>query len=656
MPMKRMWWGALVILSLIQLVPSSVFALETTPSPQTPVKINGPLLITGYSFSGHSLRYAQVHNASNEVVSLDGWKVSIEYTGSQTVYATLSGKIAPLKYVTIANISTIPSATFTYMDGSVAADPVLTTVSLTPPLTTMFNGEVATPGVTASTVRVAGTPATFYFARNISTSTGNFLTTFTAFIPGSNFTVVSDGTYVAPSAPGLQIVEIFPNSSICAPNSFDSSCSDYVKVQNVSTSDIDLTMFRLRTGSYAQSASSSNTTATSGVLEAGEFMTFPLSLSASGSWVWLEDRYGTTRYDASIVEYPSSASNHTQAWAYDQSLGSWRWTNVLRPGTVPSEFSTPQAVNKCTGLSVNEIAANAANEGQFIEIINRSDVAIELGGCLLQTNRSTTATYVFESETLAPMALKTIFIKDTALTLTKTTTGSVYTLSSDMSTETDAVSYADLKENTSFSMVDGTWVATYSITPGGRNVWQRYPACEDGYARNLETGNCNKIVQPETTLADCGVGKYRSPDTNRCRSLEALATALTPCDAGQYRNPETNRCRGLASTASTLAPCATNQERNPDTNRCRAITSAAGLAPCSANQERNPDTNRCRNKASTTTADFPVEAVAESGQAAIGWWAFGGVGTLAAGYAGWEWRREVSTAIRKFGRFVIGRF
>ena len=141
----------------------------------------------------------------------------------------------------------------------------------------------------------------------------------------------------------------------------------------------------------------------------------------------------------------------------------------------------------------------------------------------------------------------------------------------------------------------------------------------------------------------------------RSRSLEALAVALTPCGGGQYRSPDTNRCRTLASTASILVPCAQNQERNLETNRCRNIASSNELKPCAANQERNPDTNRCRNKTSSISTDFPVEAVAQSGEATLGWWAFGGVGTLAAGYAGWEWRREVLVWIRKVLPFGTGR-
>ncbi|MBC7512333.1 hypothetical protein H7142_01575 [Candidatus Saccharibacteria bacterium] len=85
------------------------------------------------------------------------------------------------------------------------------------------------------------------------------------------------------------------------------------------------------------------------------------------------------------------------------------------------------------------------------------------------------------------------------------------------------------------------------------------------------------------------------------------------------------------------------------------LGSATELQPCAQNQERNPDTNRCRTKTSEIAADFPVEVVAQSGEATLGWWAFGEEGMLATGYAGWEWRREVSSWIKKLLPFGITR-
>jgi hypothetical protein len=137
--------------------------------------------------------------------------------------------------------------------------------------------------------------------------------------------------------------------------------------------------------------------------------------------------------------------------------------------------------------------------------------------------------------------------------------------------------------------------------------------------------------------------------------IKAIAEkGLVPCKEGQYRSEETNRCRSIAAEATALAPCDDDEERNPATNRCRKIVSVTNqLTPCKEGQERNPETNRCRNVAAAAPPDaaFDVEPVKDVGQSFVGWWALGGVGILALGYAGWEWRQEILAAIRKVGTF-----
>lgn len=255
----------------------------------------------------------------------------------------------------------------------------------------------------------------------------------------------------------------------------------------------------------------------------------------------------------------------------------------------------PKPVNACDGLRINEIAANVTE--QFIEIQNVANHDLSLDGCQLQTNRSATKAYVFGPEILPAGALRMVHIKDTPLTLTKTTSGIVYVLSSDAQTEVDAQAYTNLASGTSWARTDeGLWMQTYAVTPGAENVIQKYLPCDDGYERNMDTGRCNKIVVA-SVLADCGEGKYRSEETNRCRNI-VTASIQKPCKDNQYRSEETNRCRTL-----------------PTTN-----------VPESA---------------------FAVQPVKDTGMAFVGWWALGGVALLAAGYGVWEWRHEVRSGISK---------
>jgi hypothetical protein len=132
---------------------------------------------------------------------------------------------------------------------------------------------------------------------------------------------------------------------------------------------------------------------------------------------------------------------------------------------------------------------------------------------------------------------------------------------------------------------------------------------------------------------------------------KSTASTLTPCRDEQYRSLETNRCRLISgSSSSSPKPCAANQYRNLETNRCRSTVSAASSRkPCAVGQERNPATNRCRKATagSIPSADFPVETIKSQTGESVGWLAFAGVGSMAAGYGAWEWRREVSGLFAK---------
>lgn len=291
----------------------------------------------------------------------------------------------------------------------------------------------------------------------------------------------------------------------------------------------------------------------------------------------------------------------------------------------------PAPVNLCGDIRLSEIAANTSE--QFIELTNESDVPVSLAGCQLMTNRSKTAAYTFDDITVRPGDYIVIHINDTKLTLTKTTTGTVYLLSSDGKVEVDAETYANLAANTSWAKFGEAWLQTYRQTPGETNVYEQYAPCPDGQYRSDETGRCRNIVV-------------------------AIAATLTPCKEGQYRSEETNRCRSLvADVASALKPCADNQFRNPATNRCKAIASTDDLQDCGEGRERNPETNRCRNvlAASIAPASFPVEPVADTTNAFVGWWAFGGLLALGAGYGVWEWRREIATGIKRVSTFFTAR-
>lgn len=283
-----------------------------------------------------------------------------------------------------------------------------------------------------------------------------------------------------------------------------------------------------------------------------------LSKTAAGT-VYVLSSDGKVELD--IQTYPALKSG-TSWWLMGEE---WQVSKQPSPG-LPNSLPP---VNYCDGVKLSEIGANL--DEQFVEIVNTSNQAVNLAGCQLMTNRSTTKFFELGEELLEPGSFYVIKISDTSLNLTKTTTGAVYLYASDGELEIDSVKYANLVKDTSWSIIDSEWVQTYAVTPGQPNIFQEYPSCQYGYYRNIETGRCNK-VSVAATLAPCAAGYYRNELTNRCRKI-AAASILTPCKEGQERNPETNRCRKIATTASTLKPCADGYERNAETNRCRKIVS-----------------------------------------------------------------------------------
>jgi len=355
----------------------------------------------------------------------------------------------------------------------------------------------------------------------------------------------------------------------------------------------------------------------SGILGSGQYISIAMTLSSSGNWVWLEDSVGVRIYDPSVIQYPSSTGHSQQAWSLNPSTGTWQWTKYATPGNEPNRFAGGSgSANACSGLRLSEIAANT--DTQFIEVYNATSAALDISGCQLQTNRSQTASYLFDpGSVLESGEVRSVCISQTPLTLTKTTTGSVYVLDSTGTTEVDAQQYSDLKQDTSWALVDGEWRQTYERTPGSINRYAEYPTCQAGYYRNNETGNCNKIVA-SSELAACAANQYRSEETNRCRLIASTASSLQACAANQYRNPETNRCRSLSSAESDLQPCAVGQERNLATNRCRKVL------------------GNTISQAGSKLEDTP------SSGSTIGWIAFAAVGLLAIGCAIWEWRREIA--------------
>ncbi|MBI5357913.1 lamin tail domain-containing protein [Candidatus Saccharibacteria bacterium] len=283
--------------------------------------------------------------------------------------------------------------------------------------------------------------------------------------------------------------------------------------------------------------------------------------------------------------------------------------------------SGPEINPSCEGVIINELLVNPSGsdgEKEFIEIFNPTNHSISLEGCKLQTSANSKI-YQFSKIALPSGSYRSLYVPETGLTLANSSGGSVYLIDSD-DTELQQINYpSNLEDDKSWSLIDGNWIETFSVTPDSINQLLALKPCPDGQFRNNETNRCNNIFLD--------------------------AAGLTTCKPGQERNVETNRCRNIASLANSLKACAPDQYRNPETNRCKNINSANSLAACKEGQERNPETNRCRNVASLSSSDVDNEVkdvISKTSSSQVSWWLAAGSIVGAFIYGLWEWRNDVA--------------
>jgi hypothetical protein len=311
---------------------------------------------------------------------------------------------------------------------------------------------------------------------------------------------------------------------------------------------------------------------------------------------------------------------------------------------VPEEYverSAGECVYDYALLKITELLPNVAGVDtgyEFVELYNPTDRIVSLVNYRLKVG---TKLYDFSAgSSIGPGEYRAFYNSEIAFTLPNTT-ANVILLGDDGSVIDQPAAYDGPAEDMAWTLIDGMWQYTNQPTPAAENL------------ASIIEERLAEAAEPKP-LAPCAANQYRSPETNRCRLLVTATATLTPCKDGQYRSEETNRCRTIALAGGTLTPCREDQYRSEETNRCRNFaTPVKALTPCKDNQYRSEETNRCRTIATSAppAAAFAVEPIKDTEKVFVGWWALGGVMTLAAGYGVWEWRREIVSGVRKLATF-----
>lgn len=137
--------------------------------------------------------------------------------------------------------------------------------------------------------------------------------------------------------------------------------------------------------------------------------------------------------------------------------------------------TTPPANSGAITPVISELLPNPAppqsdDTDEFIELYNPGDTTFDLEGYMLEVGLTTKRRYTFPAGTsLAPQTYLAFFVKDTKLSLTNSG-GQARLLDPEglVLDETDA--YGVAKDGQAWTLVDGLWQWTISVTPAAQNV------------------------------------------------------------------------------------------------------------------------------------------------------------------------------------------
>lgn len=455
----------LVCMSLV--VDTPTHAIETVPSYEVTVKTDGPWMVTAYSTTAYRLNYVQLYNTSSQVAALDGW--TLFYTVNGVEYelpVTLQGLVRPQSSVIVADSVSVPTALFQY-DAPEVEQGVNMRISALK-LAMVSESAYLDHGVTANYPSGSTPSETFYMTRNRSTSTGNYLTSFTT-STASPSQLVQDLLYERPVDTSIRIVEVLANPRNCSPLEASGDCRDYVKLHNPTGAKIELSEYRLRVGHAGQAATSSNTLQLGGALAPGAFASYEIGVTNSGGWVWLEDMYGTARYDATVIEYVDASAENKKGYSWARGPEGWNWATP-RPSAANLLLSKEEAAAVTSGLA-------PCTTGQY-----RNP----------ETNRCNN---IKATQAPAPCRADQYRSPETNRCRNITSTNSNLT-------PCDADEYRSPDTNRCRKLT----ASTSTLTP-----------CKIGQYRSEETNRCRSLTTANASLKPCAVDQERNPETNRCR-------------------------------------------------------------------------------------------------------------------------------------------
>jgi|GEM_PF-711641 len=445
-----------------------------------------------------TLEYVEVHNSSDLPINMDVWQLRIDIKdqqGIQEVQCTvpLEGWLRPQGYGAIADSLFVSDDNNSLVYNSLTCG----SSGMVQPFISKI--DLLEDGQTKDSITLTLAQNNKAWVRNYTASNSNNLRktgVFTSDFIEAHTTsrrppILAGGWYDGPplSSGGIRIMEILPNSKNCSPVDQDIACGDYIKLQNQSDQEIDLSEYRLRVGYKGQSSSVSNTFTWNEyflpgdlelVIHPGEFITVylqsdaktPIQITNSGGFAWLEDIYGAMVYEDSVVEYSDASADNKKgsSWALDLSDQQWKW------GIPSPQYENTFSLQLTPGKGSGSEELTPCRADQF-----RNP---ETNRCKLIASASSTLKPCEANQTRNP---------ETNRCRNNTTTAS-------------------------------------ALQP-----------CAADQFRNPETNRCKKISSTTGSLKPCKPGQQRNLETNRCRNIVSnsdIAGAVTemPQDGSGQKN------------------------------------------------------------------------------------------------------------------------
>lgn len=321
---------------VVQLAPVTVSAKDDVLVNAVQVDIGG-------------LSAMELKNTNDKPVLLEGRSLKVVYTDGTEYWGcqvNLSGYLLGRTQTTYAQegvtLHRDDDSTPYFAEFTCAAPPEADSVNQRIFAIDVWNGQellehVQLAGVTGTWLR-KGT--------GVSTRTGTFLTDFKSSV-GYEFMTMD--LYYPPVSSPFIIRELHINPMPCAPADESILCQKYIKVTNTSEKAIDLSLYRLRSGSMQTAATTANTSDLSGIIAAGETVLLQkrsdgtrLYIAAGEGTVWLQDKNGLQDYLSDVVPYSgaSNTGNRGLAWAFDTADATWKWS-LPTPFAAKNEIRLP---------------------------------------------------------------------------------------------------------------------------------------------------------------------------------------------------------------------------------------------------------------------------------------------------------------------------